>query len=79
MYFSRFSLTSRGVEGPDALAAFCAAMYHELFGAVVEGINKALAANVPCTFVTVSFVVISLDQQRKTDKIKHAVLLTQPS
>ncbi|CAJ0928533.1 unnamed protein product, partial [Mesorhabditis belari] len=49
---SRFSLTSRSAEGPDALGSFCATLYSELFGVIVDSINGALSANVPCTYVT---------------------------
>lgn len=46
-------MSNRTQEGPDALVSFVAALYQELFSAIVAQINKTLAGNAS-SWITVS-------------------------
>ncbi|CAD6190812.1 unnamed protein product [Caenorhabditis auriculariae] len=50
---NRFALTSRGCDGPEALNAFGAALYQELFQNIVEHVNRALSSNSACSWISV--------------------------
>ncbi|CAI4224349.1 unnamed protein product [Auanema sp. JU1783] len=50
---NRLAITSRGPDGPEALVAFASSLYQELFIVVLEQLNKALASNTTCTFISV--------------------------
>lgn len=56
IFFSRFSLSNRGQNGQEALEAFVAHLYNELFYAVVALLNRGLGATNLATTTSITII-----------------------